>query len=250
MTIQNETIGQIRERLRSAQKPAAAGSPPYSIYVNRKVGRYFAAVAFRLGLTPNGVTAISAAFTYAGILLLAIAPPVIPTGIGVWLLLAIGYALDSADGQVARLRGGGSVAGEWLDHVVDSGKIVSLHLAVLISAARFDHLPTPWLLLVPIGFTIVSVVQFFALILNDLLKTIHGLRTGVPAAKSTTERTVTRTLLLIPTDYGALCTSFILLGFTPVFAIVYGILFLCNAGFLTLALRKWFGDMARLQGSR
>jgi phosphatidylglycerophosphate synthase len=241
-----ETFGETLHRLRSAQKPAAPGSPPYSIYVNRRVGRVFAAAAYRLGLTPDAVTGISALFTYAGIVILAVAPPTITTGIGVWLLLAIGYALDSADGQVARLRGGGSIAGEWLDHVVDSGKIVSLHLAVLVTAARFLHLPS-WMLLVPIAFTIVAVVQFFAMILNDLLKTIHRLRAGgTPPPLDARRRSVLRSIVLLPTDYGILCTSFILLGFAPVFEIVYVVLFLGNAGYLGLALVKWFRDMRRL----
>ena len=65
-------LGTVR-RLASAQKKAARGAPPYSIYVNRRVGRYLAAWAFRAGLTPNAVTGISAAFTFT-------APPVTARG--------------------------------------------------------------------------------------------------------------------------------------------------------------------------
>ena len=64
----------------------------------------------------------------------------------------LGYALDSADGQLARLRGGGSLTGEWLDHVIDSFKISTLHLAVLVMAYRFFPTPT-WWLLVPLVFS-------------------------------------------------------------------------------------------------
>ena len=63
-----------------------------------------------------------------------------------------GYALDSADGQVARLTGGGSLLGEWLDHMIDSTKIAALHLAVLLHACRHTDLPAGWLL-VPLGST-------------------------------------------------------------------------------------------------
>ena len=36
-------MGTVR-RLASAQKKAARGAPPYSVYVNRKVGRFFAEI--------------------------------------------------------------------------------------------------------------------------------------------------------------------------------------------------------------
>jgi phosphatidylglycerophosphate synthase len=45
------------------------------------------------------------------------------------VVLVLGYALDAADGQLARLRGGGSSLGEWLDHMIDSAKVVGPHLA-------------------------------------------------------------------------------------------------------------------------
>ena len=119
-------------QLRGAQK-SARGGPPYSIFVNRPMGRVLAALAFRAGLTPNQVTALSAVATFVGVGLLAAAPASYVTGVAVGLLLVLGYALDSADGQLARLRGGGSLQGEWLDHTVDSLKVVVVHLAVLVT---------------------------------------------------------------------------------------------------------------------
>ncbi|RFA11088.1 CDP-alcohol phosphatidyltransferase [Subtercola boreus] len=235
-----ETVG----RLASAQKKAAPGAPAYSIYVNRRVGRYLAAWAFRAGLTPNNVTAISAAGTFSGIILIAVLPLSWYAGVGIWLLLAVGYAFDSADGQVARLRGGGSLGGEWLDHVVDSLKIASLHLAVLVTMFLHLDLASPWLLLVPIGYSIVASVSFFAMILNDQLKRVHEQRTqsDVPRGRST----LIRSLLVIPTDYGFLCLIFVLLGAPVLFFVVYALMFVANAGHLLLASRKWFRDMSRL----
>ena len=229
-------------RLSAAQKRAAPGAPAYSIYVNRRLGGYLAAAAYRVGLAPNAVTAISAVFTFSGILILAVGEPGWAQGVAVWLLLAVGYALDSADGQVARLRGGGSAAGEWLDHVVDSVKISSLHLAVLILAYRHFDLPSPAWLLVPVGFTVVAAVAFFAMILNDLLKAKHT--TGADAVPR--RRTPWRSLLVIPTDYGVLCLMFVLLGAPQVFFTAYSVIFAANTVFLALALRKWFLDMAAL----
>ena len=67
------------------------------------------------------VTVVSACFTFAGIVLLAVVPPTAINGLVV-ALMVLGDALDSADGQLARLRGGGSTVGEWLDHVIDCAR--------------------------------------------------------------------------------------------------------------------------------
>ncbi|MCI2956166.1 CDP-alcohol phosphatidyltransferase family protein [Agromyces atrinae] len=241
---ERERYRDVVARLASAQKKAAPGSPAYSVYVNRRAGRYIAAAAYLAGLRPNGVTAISALFTFSGIAVLAFVPSGVATGIAVWLLLAIGYAFDSADGQVARLLGGGSAAGEWLDHVVDCLKIVSLHLAVLFWAVRTLGVDSPWLL-VPLGFTIVNTVSFFAMILNDQLKTTHALRHGASPAPVRSASTL-RSLIVLPTDFGVLCLSFVLLGFTSAFTLVYALLFVASLGHLLLASASWFRAMKRL----
>jgi len=247
-TVTERYIDTVR-RLASAQKAAAPGAPAYSILVNRPFGRLLAAAAYRLGMTPNAVTAVSAVFTFTAIALLASLPATWPVGIAVWLLLAIGYAFDSADGQVARLRGGGSRSGEWLDHVVDSLKIVTLHLAVLITAYRYFALPSAAWLLVPIGFTAVATVLFFAMILNDQLKAVHAAKTGVRVAQ-TRKSSLLRSLLVLPTDYGLLCLIFVALGAPPVFFVIYCVLFVANAGYLALAAVKWFRDMKALDPLR
>lgn len=240
--------GSYRATVRSlagAQKRAAPGAPPYSVYINRRVGRYLAAWAYLRNLTPNAVTMVSACFTFTGIALIALVPPAPWLGPLVWLALAIGYAFDSADGQVARLRGGGSASGEWLDHIVDCVKIACLHAVVLIAAYRFFDLPSAAWLLVPIGYGAVASVSFFAMILNDQLKANRG-PTGPTARAAVGGRSWLKSVLLLPTDYGILCAVFLLLGAPFVFFAVYTAMALANAGHLALALAKWFGDMRRL----
>jgi phosphatidylglycerophosphate synthase len=233
------TIAAVVRRLAGAQKAAAPGAPAYSLFVNRPLGRVPAAVAFQLGWTPNMVTALSAGFSLAGVLVLALATPTLGAGATVWLLLAAGYVLDSADGQLARLRGGGSPAGEWLDHVVDAWKMISVHLAVLVMVFRHPVGPDAWLL-VPLGFAVVATVAFFAMILNDLLKAKYA--SSAPAGRSTPLRAA----LGLPTDYGVLCLSFVLVGAQVLFLTVYTALFAANVLYLMLALVKWFGDMRAL----
>ena len=236
-----ESIRDTVRRLESAQK-SNKGAPAYSVYVNRPLGRRFAALAYHAGLTPNVVTVISATFSAAGIASLAILEPSWLTGILVALLLSLGYALDAADGQLARLRGGGSLDGEWLDHVVDSAKVVSVHLAVLIMAARFDVGPA-WWLAVPLIFTVVAVVSFFGQLLNDLLARSQG---APKADAGGGEASIVRALAKIPTDYGFLCVTFVLLGALPAFVGVYSLLALGSAGYLVLALPAWYRRMATL----
>ena len=244
-TVDAPSYREMVRRMATAQKAVASGAPPYSILVNRRVGRLLAAWAHLRGLTPDSVTAISAVLTFGSIALLPTVAPSWWLGIVVWFGLALGYAFDSADGQVARLRGGGSLAGEWLDHVVDSIKLSSLHLAVLVMAYRFADLPSTAWLLVPIGFALVAAVSFFTMILNDKLREVHAARHGGPGRRSV-PTSFRRRVLLLPTDYGILVLTFLALGWPRVFFAIYTLLFLANLGHLVLALRKWRHDMVEI----
>lgn len=236
-----ETLRETLARLGAAQK-GARGAPAYSRFVNRRAGRLLAALAYRAGLTPNGVTAISALWTFSAIVMLAILPPSPGLGVLVTALLLVGYAFDAADGQLARLRGGGTLAGEWLDHMIDSIKVASLHLAVLVGIFRSETLPLGWLL-VPLGYSVVWSVLFFAMTLNDQLRRRGGARTR---AADTGSAPVLRSLLVAPTDYGVLCLAFVLYGFTVAFAVVYTALFAVTTLFLLAAAVSWFREIRRL----
>lgn len=230
-------------RLQAAQK-GAQGAPAYSRFVNRKVGRLLAALAFHAGLTPNAVTGISAAFTGTGIALLLLLPPSFATGVAIAGCLAVGYAFDAADGQLARLRGGGSPAGEWLDHMVDAVKLLSLHLAVLVALYRFDVVDDGRLLLIPLGYCIADGALFFAMMLNEALRARHGAATR--AQPSDAPPGLRRSLVSLPTDYGVLALLFLLWGVPALFVPGYAALFAATAAHLALGSRKWFREMERL----
>ncbi len=238
-----ESYATVLHRLTSAQK-FTPGAPAYSRFVNRPLGRRFAALGYLLGMTPNMITGVSALFTFTGIAVIALVAPTFWSGVIVCVALVLGYAFDAADGQLARLRGGGSSAGEWLDHMVDAAKISSLHLAVLIAGYRFFDLGTVGWLLIPVGFVLVANVMFFGMILNDLLRARQAAKTGVEIARQ--GPSTIRSLLVIPTDYGLMCAIFLLLGAPQVFFAVYTVLFACNAAFMLLAAVKWFRDMGAL----
>lgn len=223
------------QRLHAAQK-SSVGAPAYSRFVNRPLGRRFAALAYVAHWTPNAVTLVSALASFTGITLIATVVPSWWSGILITALLVLGYALDAADGQLARLRGGGSIQGEWLDHTVDAGKVIALHLAVLIAAYRFFELPT-WWLLVPMGYLLVDTLVFFSWILKDLLVARVS---GGRVAPSTSPPGMVRSLLVIPTDYGLVCLIFLLIGAPRLFAVVYTLLLAGNVVYLALALAKWY----------
>jgi hypothetical protein len=49
---------------------------------------------------------------------------------------------------------------------------------------------------------------------------------------------------VVPTDYGLLCVVFGLLWWSTGFAVVYSLLLIANAGFMALALPRWFREVA------
>ena len=200
-------------------------------------------MAYKARLTPNGVTAISGIFSFSAIIVIACVSPSWLSGVAICLGLVLGYVFDSADGQLARLRGGGSPSGEWLDHMVDATKISSLHLAVLIGFYRFGEWPGDAWLLVPIGYTIVASVMFFGLTLIDQLRRQHRdpLEPVVPR-----EPTLLRSLIVLPTDYGLLCLSFAIFGWREGFTTLYTLFFAGNVLFLLLALGKWYRETRAL----
>jgi phosphatidylglycerophosphate synthase len=242
------SFGETLHRLKSAQKPAGRGAPAYSRFVNRRLGRVLAAACHVLGLTPNQVTLVSATCTTVALALLVALPAGTGVGIAVAVLLALGYAFDSADGQVARLRGGGSPAGEWLDHVVDSFKEPAVHLAVLVAWYRWFDLPDHRLLLAPVLFSLLATGAFFATWITDVLRRTHAV--GPPAHAAAGAAGALRSLAVIPTDYGVLILAFVLLGLPAAFVTVYTALAAFTALFLLAALPKWFREVSAFGGPR
>lgn len=237
-------FGESLARLRDAQK-SSRGAPLYSLVVNRPMGRVLAAASHQAGLSPNQVTAVSALFTFSGIAVLVLAPAGAAVGVIVALLLVVGYAFDAADGQLARLRGGGSPVGEWLDHLTDSVKVVVIHLAVAVALFRW-YAPSPVWLLVPLVFAASSSVHFFGMVLVDLLGREERARDGLPVPALQASRL--RTTLKLPMDYGLLCLSFCLLGWHTGFLAFYTVLAVGSTGYLVLVVGKWTRDVRTLGG--
>lgn len=238
-------------QLVAAQK-SNRGAAGYSRWVNRPIGRQFAAVAHLAGLSPNQVSLVSAVFTCGGIALVATVRPSWWQAVIVVLTLVIGYALDSADGQVARLQGSGSPAGEWLDHVLDALKISTFHLAVAISWFRWYDLHDAGWLLIPLAFGAISAVFFFTLMLSDMLRRIARVESGGTSVTTSTVNPneaapMLRSIVVLPNDYGVLCLTMVLLPAQTAFIVLYSVLAACNLLFLLAGCARWFREMKALR---
>ncbi|MER6995598.1 CDP-alcohol phosphatidyltransferase family protein [Streptomyces sp. NPDC000410] len=226
-------------RLLSTAQKSAKGVSVYARYVNRPAGRLLAAAAYRIGVTPNQVTALSAVFTFSALITVATVPPGPTMAFGVFLALSLGFALDSADGQLARSRQSGSTLGEWLDHVLDCAKLATVHMVVLISFGRFFDLSNPLYLLAPMAFQLVTIVVFFAGILAEQLQ-----RKQEWERKPQQPPSALRSLLLLPVDYGVLCVSFLFLGNRDFFLDLYVVLLVANVLFMAAFLVKQYRELS------
>ncbi|OIJ98605.1 CDP-alcohol phosphatidyltransferase [Streptomyces sp. MUSC 14] len=228
-------------QLSTAQKPAK-GVSVYSRFVNRPAGRLMAALAFRIGATPNQLTLLGALFTFPALAAVALLRPAPVVSVCVGVALALGFVLDAADGQLARIQCSASLSGEWLDHVLDCVRIVTLHSVVLVAFYRFFVLPSPLLLLAPLVFQSAAVVIFFGGILTQKLKGGRAV-----AGTDRGSASVLGPVLLLPVDYGTTCISFLFLGSPAMFLVLYCGLLLAHVLFLFAFLVKWYRELHQFQ---
>ncbi len=214
------------DQLAAAQKPGG-GVPFYMRAVNRRLGRAIAAVAARLGATPDQMTAASGLLFVLGMAVLVAFDPSVPVAVVVTVLLQLAFAFDSADGQLARLTGRGSVAGEWLDHVVDAARLLTLHIGVAVCLSLHTDVDPAWLLL-PLAFAGVASVRFFAQILAEQLDRSGTGRGPAPG----------RGWLQTPADAGVVNLVFLLWPWTPVFLAAYAALAAANLLLLLATLQR------------
>jgi phosphatidylglycerophosphate synthase len=216
-----------------------AGVSLYGRQVNRRLGGVLASAAYRMQLRPNQVTVASGLTSAVAIAVLALVRPSLLSGVAVWLLVALAYALDSADGQLARLRGGGTVSGEWFDHVLDAGRVVALHCGVLVMVYRFYDSRDA--LLLPLLYVILASVLFAAGTLAEIFLREHR----TPRITSEPAPAVTlRGLLLLPLDLGVLALGFVFIRDQSIFLGIYGTFLVLSAVVGTALLTKWFRQLS------
>jgi phosphatidylglycerophosphate synthase len=215
-------------KLSRAQKRSDVALP-YTLWINRPIGRFFAVIAHKLSLTPNFVSFISLLFSVIGFLYLILIQDkeIIPTIFGVSILL-FAYALDSADGQLARLTNIKGPSGEWLDHTADSIKTPMFHLSVFLVIYQIEGGLN---LQVMIFFLMISAFASGKFFSSEIKEKMMANREKVNPGGG-----YIRSFLLAPFDYGFLCFIFILAPFNLLYPVyffwgIYFILF-CFASFI------------------
>lgn len=227
--------------LASRQK-SGHGVPAYLRWVNRGLGRRMAAAAYVLRMTPNQVTLFSTIFSFAAIALIAWAPPSITVCIAAVALLLLGYALDSADGQLARLLEVGGPAGEWLDHVVDALRLPAFHMGVAVGLYLRPEAQT-WTVGLAAGFALLSSTWFIGQLLAEKLGPSHVEAPGgnAPAWVS---------FLKQPYDVSSTFFTILFLPWLPAFLAVYGALFVVTFAVACISLWRKHTWLARVSMAR
>lgn len=244
------TFGQAWAAIGAAQKPGA-GVPAYTRWINRRAARFVASVAVATGIGPNAVSFISFALSLLGLAtLLTLHTQTVLAGAVTATLLALGYVLDSADGQVARLTGRSSKQGEWLDHLLDAARVPAIHVSVLLVATWRDS--TLGVVTAALFVPLVA-AQFMSQILAEQLRKVQSLsataareapegNTRVPTG--TAERGTFQSFLLLPTDTGVLCWLFLAWAWPPLFFALYALLFAITAVHTAASMRRRARELA------
>lgn len=244
------------EQLKRAQK-TRKGVPLYLLYVNRPAGRAVAASLRRTRVTPNHVTWTGAALTYGTLIWLALWAQPTPAAAVAGVLLAIGYALDSADGQLARLQGTSSAYGEWLDHLLDNGRMTVMHVAAFCFLARTTDYDVVVLAVCSGAFLLASSLIFFGGVLYDQLAKNaaptgagaaagQGQAAGTPDA-SADRRLLVRSVVMLPVDYGVTCLAFLLVPMPSVFLAAYLVLAAAHLVIGAAFIRHWRAKLLQLR---
>ena len=245
VTRANSVASIIRE-LSAAQKTPKSTSA-YIVFVNRPIGRLLAAIAFKFGGTPNGITAVSGTGTYLAAAALAFFGGDFPAAVFAGLALCFFYALDSADGQLARLQGGGSLRGEWLDHFLDGGKIVLLHSAVLAVLIRDSSVPMPLALIVPIVFMLASSLLYGGgTLVNELKRRVAtpSESSSKPLVSGFTAKDWVMSGALLAPEHGVISLLVVLLPFPRIFVPIYVLASLVTVVLCVAISIKWYRDLA------
>lgn len=174
------------------------GGGLFSESVSQWLGAVFALVAQRLGLRPTALTITNLVLGLAAsVTVVALADRVAAGDVPAWVVgLAalvgwqVAYALDCADGQLARVTGQGSAAGARVDVLCDVAAQIALVAALSATAvAQRPETPT-WLVAAFAGTWMVNLVT-------------SVMQSGPNAASMVTSTSLPVRLVKLIRDYGA-----------------------------------------------
>lgn len=113
-------------------KQYAVSCFPPTWYIFQRLGSIIAFIGYKIGISPNGVTAIGGLIGFFTIWQFGTLPTDIIASIQLTLMFGIVYSFDCADGQLARATEKTSEWGKWFDLGVDLLLIVLFPLSIVI----------------------------------------------------------------------------------------------------------------------
>jgi phosphatidylglycerophosphate synthase len=205
------------------------GGGLFSEAVSQRIGALFALWAHRMGLAPTALTLanlfIGLAVSIAVVATADSADPGWPIGLLALVGWQVAYALDCADGQLARVTGRTSPAGARVDVLCDVAAQIALVTALSATAvAQRPGTPT-WLVAVFAGTWMVNLVT-------------SVLQSGPQAASMMPSRSLPVRLVKLIRDYGAvIALAGLVLTVAPQWTVLLLIAFsVVNGGFLLASI--------------
>ncbi|WBB65875.1 CDP-alcohol phosphatidyltransferase family protein [Micromonospora sp. WMMD812] len=207
------------------------GGGLFSESISQWLGAAFAVAGHRLGLRPTALTITNLVIGLAtSVSVVALAGPVAAGEVPAWVvgLLAlvgwqVAYALDCADGQLARVTGQRSPAGARVDVLCDVAAQIAL-VAALGATAVAQHPSTPtWLVAAFAGTWMVNLVT-------------SVMQAGPNAASIVTSTSLPVRLVKLVRDYGAVIfVAALVLLFAPALVLWVMVAFTVVNGVFLLA---------------
>jgi phosphatidylglycerophosphate synthase len=209
------------------------GGGLFSEAFSQRLGAGFAVVAHRVGASPTALTLANLVLGLAAsVAVIALAGPVARGTAPAWavgLLALVGwqiaYALDCADGQLARVTGRTSPAGARIDVLCDVAAQIALVTALAATAVAQRPGTPAWLVAAFAGTWMVNLVT-------------SVLQSGPQAASMLPSRSLPVRVVKLIRDYGAVIfLSGLVLTIAPVWMVwVVAAFTLINGGFLLASI--------------
>jgi phosphatidylglycerophosphate synthase len=209
------------------------GGGLFSEMISQRIGAAFALAAHRLGLSPTALTLGNLVLGLAtSVAAVALAGRVAADSVPAWVvgLVAlvgwqIAYALDCADGQLARVTGRGSPAGARIDVLCDVAAQIALVTALGATAVAQRPGTPVWLVAAFAGTWMVNLVT-------------SVMQSGPNAASMVTSTSLPVRLVKLVRDYGAVITlAGLVLTLAPQWTVwLIAAFTLVNGGFLLASI--------------
>ena len=225
-------------KLYNSQKKGA-GTPAYTRFVNRWLGRLLASFLASFKISPNSVSLLSGIITFISFIMFLVIDEIkFANSLILVFFLYFAYALDSADGQLARLLNRQSKQGEWLDHTLDAIKIPLSHGVAIFFIYKHKAINVEWIIFYIIILSFASAIFLSGILKSKLISKNEFLRD-----ENNEKNSIVRSFLTLPLDFGILISLF-LFSFNPNwFIIIYSIWGLIFIFYSILLLIKYWREL-------